>query len=137
MNTVLHATPPSIRVETLELRILEALTSVYPKPLNGAQVAKLCGHFKLKSKVSIQHKKQNSGAAPGPPFCRLRQAGSMSWQLVAFVLGLSCIVDAFVHRCAHVFVCSSATAVHTFVLVEICHPDTFQHALCRVNLREL
>lgn len=37
--------------ESLELRILDALTAVYPKPLNGAQLAKLCGHFKLKSKV--------------------------------------------------------------------------------------
>jgi hypothetical protein len=24
---------------------------VFPRPLNGAQLAKLCGHFKLKSKV--------------------------------------------------------------------------------------
>lgn len=39
------------RAESLEGRILEALTAVYPKPLNGAQLAKLCGHFKLKSKV--------------------------------------------------------------------------------------
>lgn len=38
--------------ESLELRILEALTAAYPKPLNGAQLAKLCGHFKLKSKVT-------------------------------------------------------------------------------------
>jgi hypothetical protein len=38
--------------ESLELRIVEALTAAYPKPLNGAQLAKLCGHFKLKSKVS-------------------------------------------------------------------------------------
>lgn len=37
--------------ESLELRIVEALTAAYPKPLNGAQLAKLCGHFKLKSKV--------------------------------------------------------------------------------------
>lgn len=39
--------------ESLELRILEALTAVHPKPLNGAQLAKLCGHFKLKPKVWI------------------------------------------------------------------------------------
>jgi hypothetical protein len=38
--------------ESLELRILEALAGVYPRTLNGAQLAKLCGHFKLKSKVS-------------------------------------------------------------------------------------
>ncbi|WIA20769.1 hypothetical protein OEZ85_005133, partial [Tetradesmus obliquus] len=38
--------------ESLELRILEALAGVYPRTLNGAQLAKLCGHFKLKSKVN-------------------------------------------------------------------------------------
>eukprot|EP00879_Flechtneria_rotunda_P007237 GHRR01007594.1.p1 GENE.GHRR01007594.1~~GHRR01007594.1.p1 ORF type:complete len:194 (+),score=51.04 GHRR01007594.1:229-810(+) len=37
--------------ESLEWRILEALAGVYPRTLNGAQLAKLCGHFKLKSKV--------------------------------------------------------------------------------------
>jgi hypothetical protein len=45
--------------ESLELRILEALAGVYPRTLNGAQLAKLCGHFKLKSKVckwrSVRH----------------------------------------------------------------------------------
>lgn len=38
-------------LESLELRLLEALAGVYPRTLNGAQLAKLCGHFKLKSKV--------------------------------------------------------------------------------------
>jgi hypothetical protein len=40
-----------VNAESLELRILEALAGVYPRTLNGAQLAKLCGHFKLKSKV--------------------------------------------------------------------------------------
>jgi hypothetical protein len=40
-----------LAAESLELRILEALAGVYPRTLNGAQLAKLCGHFKLKSKV--------------------------------------------------------------------------------------
>jgi hypothetical protein len=41
----------AVVAESLELRILEALAGVYPRTLNGAQLAKLCGHFKLKSKV--------------------------------------------------------------------------------------
>ncbi len=38
--------------ENLEHRILDALSSIHPKSLTGAQLAKMCGHFKLKSKVS-------------------------------------------------------------------------------------
>eukprot|EP00879_Flechtneria_rotunda_P018627 GHRR01019548.1.p1 GENE.GHRR01019548.1~~GHRR01019548.1.p1 ORF type:complete len:285 (+),score=76.66 GHRR01019548.1:229-1083(+) len=51
--TALTLAPASVLVhaESLEWRILEALAGVYPRTLNGAQLAKLCGHFKLKSKV--------------------------------------------------------------------------------------
>jgi hypothetical protein len=37
--------------DTLEQRILDALVAAHPKALTGAQLAKMCGHFKLKSKV--------------------------------------------------------------------------------------
>lgn len=73
-------------------------------------------------------KRSHSDAAPGQGgFSAGSEAGSMSWQLVSFLLALSCIVGAFVHWCAHVFVCSSATAMHTCVLREILHPDIFHH----------
>lgn len=38
--------------EHLEPRLLEALQAAYPKSLTAVQLAKMCGHFKLKSKVN-------------------------------------------------------------------------------------
>jgi hypothetical protein len=49
--------------DTLEQRVLDALVCLHPKSLTGAQLAKLCGHFKLKSKV---RRAQNPTRLPRP-----------------------------------------------------------------------